>query len=167
MLNRHFGIVICSRFVNCELWSFDMNSTLGSVVPFAMFLWLPPLGFCSKQSYLKTPADRQVGMKCCRILGPCPPPLFPSAAAGYCKCASPHHPSHLPPHSAQAQPPPHPPWPHRPHPRHPDWSTQIFSSSRHTFLLMKQHFLGSTWLFVLKMFSYNGLTKIETYLCTI
>ena len=37
MLNRDSEIVICSRFVNCELWSCDMNSTLGSVVPLAMF----------------------------------------------------------------------------------------------------------------------------------
>ena len=39
MLNRDFGIMICSRFVNCELWSCDMNSTLGSVVPLAMFIF--------------------------------------------------------------------------------------------------------------------------------
>ena len=38
MLNRDSEIVIRSRFVNCELWSCDMNSTLGSVVPLAMFL---------------------------------------------------------------------------------------------------------------------------------
>ena len=38
MLNQDFEIVICSRFVICELWSCDMNSTLGSVVPLAMFL---------------------------------------------------------------------------------------------------------------------------------
>ena len=38
MLNRDYEIVICSRFVNCELWSCDMNSTLGSVVPLAMFI---------------------------------------------------------------------------------------------------------------------------------
>ena len=37
MLNRDSEFVICSRFVNCELWSCDMNSTLGSVVPLAMF----------------------------------------------------------------------------------------------------------------------------------
>ena len=37
MLNRDSEIVICSRFMNCELWSCDMNSTLGSVVPLAMF----------------------------------------------------------------------------------------------------------------------------------
>ena len=37
MLNRNYEIVICSRFVNCELWSCDMNSTLGSAVPLAMF----------------------------------------------------------------------------------------------------------------------------------
>ena len=36
MLNRDSEIV-CSRFLNCELWSCDMNSTLGSVVPLAMF----------------------------------------------------------------------------------------------------------------------------------
>ena len=33
MLNRDSEIVICFRFVNC-----DLNSTLGSVVPLAMFL---------------------------------------------------------------------------------------------------------------------------------
>ena len=38
MLRRDSEIVIYSRFVNCELWSCDMNSTLGSVVPLAMFL---------------------------------------------------------------------------------------------------------------------------------
>ena len=39
MLKRDSEIVqeICSRFVNCELWSCDMNSTLGSVVPLAIF----------------------------------------------------------------------------------------------------------------------------------
>ena len=37
MLNRDSDIVICSRLVNCELWSCDLNSTLGSVVPLAMF----------------------------------------------------------------------------------------------------------------------------------
>ena len=37
MLNRDSEIVICSRFLSCELWSCDMNSTLGSVVPLAMF----------------------------------------------------------------------------------------------------------------------------------
>ena len=37
MLNRDFEIVICSSFVNCALRSCDMNSTLGSVVPLAMF----------------------------------------------------------------------------------------------------------------------------------
>ena len=37
MLNRDSEIVICSRLVNCELWFCDMNSTLGSVVPLAMF----------------------------------------------------------------------------------------------------------------------------------
>ena len=42
MLNRTSKIVICSRFVNCKLWSCDMNSTLGSVVPLAMFNWLTP-----------------------------------------------------------------------------------------------------------------------------
>ena len=36
-LNRDSEIVICSRFVNRELWSCNMNSTLGSVVPLAMF----------------------------------------------------------------------------------------------------------------------------------
>ena len=36
-LNRDSGIVIGSRFVNCELSSCDMNSTLGSVLPLAMF----------------------------------------------------------------------------------------------------------------------------------
>ena len=41
MLNRDSEIVTCSRFVNCELWSCDMNSTLGSVVPLAMFLDFP------------------------------------------------------------------------------------------------------------------------------
>ena len=41
MLNRDSEIVYCSRFVNCELWSCDMNSTLGSVVPLAMFLDFP------------------------------------------------------------------------------------------------------------------------------
>jgi len=44
MLNRDSKIVICSRFVNCELWSCDMNSTLGSVVPLAMFVVLPEEG---------------------------------------------------------------------------------------------------------------------------
>ena len=39
MLNWDSEIVICSRFVNCELWPCDMNSTLGSVVPLAMFLF--------------------------------------------------------------------------------------------------------------------------------
>ena len=39
MLNRDSEIVICSKFVNCELWSCDMNSTLGSVVPLAMFIY--------------------------------------------------------------------------------------------------------------------------------
>ena len=38
MLNRNSELVICSRFVNCVLWSCDMNSTLGSVVPLAMFM---------------------------------------------------------------------------------------------------------------------------------
>ena len=38
MLNRDSEIVICSRFVSCELRSCDMNSTLGSVVPLAMFI---------------------------------------------------------------------------------------------------------------------------------
>ena len=37
MLNWDSEIIICSRFVNCELVSFDTNSTLGSVVPLAMF----------------------------------------------------------------------------------------------------------------------------------
>ena len=37
MLNRDFEIVTCSSFVNSALWSCDMNSTLGSVVPLAMF----------------------------------------------------------------------------------------------------------------------------------
>ena len=37
MLNRDSEIVICSRVVNCELWSCAVNSTLGSVVPSAMF----------------------------------------------------------------------------------------------------------------------------------
>ena len=37
MLNQDFEIVICSRFVNGELLSCDMNSTVGSVVPLAMF----------------------------------------------------------------------------------------------------------------------------------
>ena len=37
ILNRNSEIVICSRFVNRELWSCNMNSTLGSVVPLAMF----------------------------------------------------------------------------------------------------------------------------------
>ena len=36
MLNRGSEI-ICSRFVNCEPSSCNMNSTLGSVVPLAMF----------------------------------------------------------------------------------------------------------------------------------
>ena len=40
MLNRDLEILLCSRFVNCELWSCDMNSTLGSVVPLAMFDYL-------------------------------------------------------------------------------------------------------------------------------
>ena len=38
ILNRNSEIVICSRFVNRELRSCNMNSTLGSVVPLAMFL---------------------------------------------------------------------------------------------------------------------------------
>ena len=38
MLSRDSEIVICSRFVNGELWSCDMNSTLWSVVRLAMFL---------------------------------------------------------------------------------------------------------------------------------
>ena len=33
-------IEIWSRFMNCELWTCDMNLTLGSVVPLAMFLYL-------------------------------------------------------------------------------------------------------------------------------
>ena len=37
IFNRDSEIVLCSRFVNCELWSCDVNSTLGSVVPLAMF----------------------------------------------------------------------------------------------------------------------------------
>ena len=37
MPSRDSEIVICSRSVSCELWSCDMNSTLGSVVPLAMF----------------------------------------------------------------------------------------------------------------------------------
>ena len=37
MLYRDSKIVICSIFVNCELLSCDMNSTLGPVVPLAMF----------------------------------------------------------------------------------------------------------------------------------
>ena len=41
ILNLDSEIVICSRFVNCVLWSCDMNSTLGSVVPLAMFLDWP------------------------------------------------------------------------------------------------------------------------------
>ena len=40
MLIEDSEIVICPRFVNCELWSCDMNSTLGSVVPLAMFILL-------------------------------------------------------------------------------------------------------------------------------
>ena len=44
MLNRDSEIVICSRFVNCELWSCDMNSTLGSIVPLAMLLIMHPVG---------------------------------------------------------------------------------------------------------------------------
>ena len=36
MLNRDSEIVVCLRFVNC-----DMNSTLGSGVPLAMFLHTP------------------------------------------------------------------------------------------------------------------------------
>ena len=40
MLNRYSEIEICSRFVNCELWSCDMNSALGSVVPLAMFIFM-------------------------------------------------------------------------------------------------------------------------------
>ena len=38
MLNWDFEIVTCSSFVNCALWSCDINSTLGSVVPLALFL---------------------------------------------------------------------------------------------------------------------------------
>ena len=38
MLNRDSEIVIWWRFVNYELWSCDMNSTLGSVEPLAMFI---------------------------------------------------------------------------------------------------------------------------------
>ena len=44
MLNRDSEIVTCSRFVNCELLSCDMNSTLGSVVPLAMFVVVVPKG---------------------------------------------------------------------------------------------------------------------------
>ena len=40
MLSRYSEIVICSRFLNCELWYCDMNSTLGSVVPLAMFVFV-------------------------------------------------------------------------------------------------------------------------------
>ena len=39
MLNQDSEIVICSRFVNCDRWSCDKNSTLGSVVPLAMFIY--------------------------------------------------------------------------------------------------------------------------------
>ena len=38
MLNRDSEFVICSKLVICELLSCDVNSTLGSVVPLAMFL---------------------------------------------------------------------------------------------------------------------------------
>ena len=38
MLNQDSEIVICSSFVSCALLSCDMNSTLGSVVPLAMFV---------------------------------------------------------------------------------------------------------------------------------
>ena len=37
-LNRDSEIVICSIFVGCELRSCDTNSTLGSIVPLAMFI---------------------------------------------------------------------------------------------------------------------------------
>ena len=40
MLNRDSAIVR-NMFKICELWSCDMNSTLGSVVPLAMFLDFP------------------------------------------------------------------------------------------------------------------------------
>ena len=33
---RDSEIVICSRFVNCELGSCDMNSILGSIVPLCL-----------------------------------------------------------------------------------------------------------------------------------
>ena len=45
MFNRDSEIVTCSRFVNCELWICDMNSTLGSVVPLAMFIITIQTGF--------------------------------------------------------------------------------------------------------------------------
>ena len=58
MLNRYSEIVICSRFLNCELWSCDMNSALGSVVPLAMFLRIKSLigsqGPCSTLSAAAT-----------------------------------------------------------------------------------------------------------------
>ena len=37
MFNRDSEIMTCSRFVNYELWSCRMNSTLGSILPLAMF----------------------------------------------------------------------------------------------------------------------------------
>ena len=44
MLNRDFEIVTCSSFVKSALWSCDMNSTLGYVVPLAMLLIMYPVG---------------------------------------------------------------------------------------------------------------------------
>ena len=44
MLNQDSEIVICSSFVSCALLSCDMNSTLGSVVPLAMFVVVVPKG---------------------------------------------------------------------------------------------------------------------------
>ena len=43
MLYWDSEIVIWSIFVNCELWTCDMNSTIGSVVPLAIFFFLQVL----------------------------------------------------------------------------------------------------------------------------
>ena len=50
MLNRDSEIVTYSRFVNCKLWICDMNSTLGSVVPLAMFIIIIQTGFGKMKS---------------------------------------------------------------------------------------------------------------------
>ena len=41
MLNWDSEIVIWSRFLNYELWTCYMKSTLGSIAPLAMFIYLP------------------------------------------------------------------------------------------------------------------------------